>query len=521
MTVRNKLYSFIQTAVTATLVASVILVGTSRVTKAQISGEVIDRFTSITQNSVSNMGAIGDTLWTGPLLYYTLEGTVNFFAPEGADSVLEGRGRLFSISVSPDTVVAGLGYNDDASGESVQTGLGFHTTTDGALSWNFIPLPLDDPDSTTILYGGRLIETVPVIVPQQSPPFDVTFSGSTIFSAGWASGIRRSRDFGESWERILLPPTTLRELRPNRSYDFVFDPRLDNNFLGFSVLIDRDGHVWAGTAGGINISRDALTAPADSISWARIWAGANVDRMLGNWVIKMRENPYDGRIWMTNWIAAQGERQGVVSTGDKGNTFTRYLEGERIYDLAFDGETIYASGDNGLFISRNNGQTWEQIGQIRSNNAIIKRSANYLSLAHTTERLWVGTTDGLASTSDKGLTWRITRVEYPLRGGNQLVPDGRDVSAYAYPNPYSPAIHEIVRIRFEAPASGLASVSLYDFGMNLIRELETDFQVTTGRKYEAVWDGTDSSGRKVGNGAVFYRISVGNDHATGKILVLE
>lgn len=521
MTLKSSPKSSTRSASLALVLSLTVLMTATRVSNAQISGEVIDRFTSITQNSISNMGALGDTLWTGPLLFYTLEGTVNFFAPEGADSVLEGRGRLFSISVSPDTVIAGLGYNDDATGESVQTGLGFHTTTDGALTWDFIPLPLDDPDSTTILYGGRLIETVPVIVPQQSPPFDVVQAGSTVIYAGWASGIRRTRDFGETWERILLPPTTLRELRPDRSYDFVFDPRLDNNFLGFSVLVDRDGHVWAGTAAGINISSNALTAPADSIGWLRIWAGNETDRMLGNWVIKMRENPYDGSVWMTNWIAAQGEQQGVVSTTDKGNTFTRYLEGERIYDIAFDGETIYASGDNGLFISRNNGQTWEQIRQIRSPNALIKRSANYLSLAHTTERLWVGTTDGLASTDDQGRTWRITRVEYPLEGGNQLEPDGRDVSTYAYPNPFSPAIHDIVRLRFEAPASGLASIHLYDFSMNLIRELETDFQVTTGRKYEAIWDGTDSSGRKVGNGAVFYRISVGSDHTTGKILVLE
>jgi hypothetical protein len=488
---------------------------------AQVTGEVIDRFTSITQNSISNMGASGDTLWTGPLLFYTHEGTVNFFAPVGADSVLEGRGRLFSISVSADTVIAGLGYNDEVSDGTVQTGLGFHITTDAGINWDFIPLPLDDPDSDSILYGGQLIEAVPIIVPQQSPPFDVTHKGLVIFSAGWASGLRRSTDFGQTWERIILPPATLRVLNPERNHNFVFDPRLDNNFLGFSVLIDRDGYLWTGTAGGINISSNALTAPADSIRWVRSWAGTDADRMLGNWVIKMRENPHDGRVWLTNWIAAAGERQGLVSTGNRGETFSRYLQGERIYDIAFDGEIIYASGDNGLFISRNNGRTWDQITQIRSANALIKRSANYLSLARTTSRVWAGTTDGLAWSDDQGQTWRIVRVEYPLRGGNQLDPEGRDVSSYAYPNPYSPVIHDIVRIRFEAPATGSATIRLYDFGMNLIRELETDFQVNSGRKYESIWDGTDASGRKVNNGAVFYRISVGDNHSTGKILVLE
>lgn len=488
---------------------------------AQISGEVIDRYTSISQNSISNMGALGDTLWTGPLLFRNIDGGFDFIAPEGADSVLEGRGRLFSISLSPDTVVAGLGYNDEVGDESVQTGMGFHTSTDGGLSWDFIPLALDHPDSTTLFYGGQNIETVPVIVPQQSPPFDVVFRGSTIFYAAWASGIRRSRDFGETWERVLLPAADLRELLPSRTYNFVFDPRLDNNFLGFSVMIDRDGHVWAGTAGGINISADAMTAGIDNISWRRVWSGPESDRMLGNWVIKMRENPHDGRVWMTNWIASQGEQQGIVSTDDKGQTFSRYLDGERIYDIAFDGTIIYASGDNGLFISRNNGDTWELHGQIRSANAIIKRSANYLSMASTTQRLWIGTTDGLASTDDQGQTWRITRVEYPLRDGNQVDPDGRNVSSYAYPNPFSPNLHEIVRIRFEAPATGRASVTLYDYGMNLIRKLDEDIMVAAGRNYEAIWDGTDGSGRKVANGAVFYRVSVGGEHTNGKILVLE
>jgi hypothetical protein len=499
---------------------SMILICTG-ISHAQITGEVIDRFASISQNSISNMGALGDTLWTGPLLYHNIEGSPEFYAPVGADSVTEGRGRLFSISLSPDTVIAGLGYNDDSSGESVQTGLGFHTSADGGLTWGFIPMYLDDPDAAFITYGGQEIETVPVIVPQQSPPFDVVHQGSTIIYAAWASGFRRSLDFGESWERILMPPTSLRELSPERSYDFVFDPRLDNNFLGFSVMIDQDGYLWAGSAGGINISSDALTASIDSISWMRSWSGPEPGRMLGDWIIKIRENPYDGRVWMTNWIANQGEQQGVVSTDDKARTFSRYLEGERIYDLAFDGPTIYASGDNGLFISRNNGETWEQIGQIRSANAIIKRSANYLSMAHTSQRLWVGTTDGLASTNDQGQTWRITRVEYPLSGGNQTAPESRDVSSYAYPNPYSPNLHDIIRIRFEAPATGTASITLYDFSMNLIRKLEQDFFVAEGLNYEAIWDGTDGEGRKVSNGAVFYRISIDGEHTTGKILVLE
>lgn len=491
-------------------------------TSAQITGPLPpDSFNSLSQNSVSNMGAFGDTLWVGPLLMRNIRNDINFVFPENADSIAAGRGRLFSIDLAADTVFVGLGFNDMLAGASVQTGLGFHTSVDGGETWDYIPQPLDDPDDTIFMYGGRQLEALPVIVPQQSPPFNVTFRGSTVFFAGWASGIRRSRDFGQTWERILLPPTGVNLLRPQDNVDFLFDPRTDNNFLGFSVMIDSQNRVWAGTASGINISDDAMTAPTDSISWRNNRRGSSPNSLLGNWIIRIKENPHDNGVWMTNWISAQGDEQGLVATHDGGFTYTRHLTGERLYDIAFDGETIYASGDNGLFISPDNGATWNQIRQISTPNTFIKESANYLSLAKTTDRLWVGTSDGLASTADGGETWQITRVNFPLQGGNQFFPDARTVNAYAYPNPFSPRVHQITRIKFEAPADGNATIRLYDFGMNLIRELDRNVPVTSGQTYEAVWDGTDAAGRLTANGPVFYVIRAGGSEARGKILVLE
>lgn len=490
---------------------------------AQITGPTPpETFNSISQNSVSNMGALGDSLWVGPLMMLNVRNSLDFTFPERADSIAAGPGRLFSIALAPDTVFAGLGFNFVSGGSSVQTGLGFHVSTDGGLNWAYIPPPLDNPDQTFITYGNQQIQTVPVIVPQQSPPYNVDFRGETVFFAGWASGIRRSMDFGETWERLLLPPRDASILAPGNTYNFVFDPRLDNNFLGFSVMIDRDGNVWAGTAGGLNISDNALTAPANQVRWNKKRRTGLSDGLLGNWIIRIRENNFDGGVWMTNWIADSGtDQQGVVVTYDLGQSFQQHLVGEQIYDLTFEGERIYAAGTNGLFISPDNGQSWNQIRQISTPNGFIKASANYLSLAKTTDRVWVGTTDGLASTDDGGETWQLTRVNFPLQGGNQFVPDARDVRSYAYPNPFSRRVHELVRIKFEAPRSGNASIRLYDFGMNLIRELDAGVPVTRGETYEAVWDGTDGGGRIVANGPVFYIISAGGSDITGKILVLD
>jgi len=489
---------------------------------AQITGPTLpESFRSLSQNSVSNMGAYGDSLWVGPLMMLNIRNDIDFLFQEGADSIASGKGRMFSIALAADTIFAGLGFNDQQAAGSPQTGFGFHTSTDGGITWKYIPPPLDNQNENTFLYGGQNLQSIPIIVPQQSPPFDVTFKGETVFFAGWASGIRRSLDFGETWQRILLPPSGINQLRPEDNYDFVFDPRLDNNFLGFSVMIDHENNVWAGTAGGVNISPNAMTAPTDSIRWRNSRRTSSSTSLLGNWVIRINQNPFDNTVWMTNWIATAGDRQGLVSTTDGGLTFSHHLVGERIYDVEFDGNVIYAAGDNGLFISPNNGTTWNQIRQISNPNTFIKASANYLSLAKTTDRIWVGTTDGLASSDDQGATWQITRVNFPLRGGNQFFPEARNVNAYAYPNPFSPQVHEVVRIKFEAPTSGNASIRLYDFGMNLIRELDVNFPVTAGQTYEAVWDGTDGFGRLVANGAVFYVIRTGNRDVRGKILVLE
>ncbi|MCH8556521.1 MAG: hypothetical protein LAT84_01805 [Balneolia bacterium] len=494
----------------------------TQVSEAQITGPTPpETFNSISQNSVSNMGALGDSLWVGPLLMLNINNDIDFIFPENADSVAAGPGRMFSIALAPDTVVAGLGFNFVSAGTSVQTGLGLHISTDGGVNWDYIAQPLDDENQTSISYGGQQIESIPVIVPQQSPPYNVDFRGDTIFMAAWASGIRRSSDFGETWERILLPPRDVSELRPENTYNFLFDPRLDNNFLGFSVMIDSDGFVWAGTAGGINISEDALTAPADQISWSKKRRTGQNDGLLGSWIIRIRENPFDNGVWLTNWIAEDGDQQGIVVSYDKGESFTQHLRGEQIYDIAFEGERIYAAGTNGLFISNDNGTSWNQIRQIRTPNGFIKATADYLSLATTTDRLWVGTTDGLASTADGGETWQLTRVNFPLEGGNQFSPDARSVNAYAYPNPFSQRAHEIVRIKFEAPSTGNASIRLYDFSMNLIRELDAGIPVTGGQNYEAVWDGTDGGGRLVANGPVFYVINVGGSEVRGKILVLD
>lgn len=494
---------------------------------AQIVGPVPSPFESIEQNSVSNMAALGDTLWIGPGLNRTVGNNQQWYFPEGAEKITSDKGRVFSLALAPDTIWVGLGYNAQTGSGSVQSGLGYHYSTNGGDTWNYVENPNEEADDTSFVYGGATYAKLPVTAQEQSPPFDMALKSNTIFSANWALGLVRSRDFGQSWQRIILPPQQADSLVPEKEYTFTadganrYDPRYDQNLLGFSVLIDNRGTVWCGTAGGLNISQNALTAPTDSIRWQHIQFDGSNNGLLGNWIITLKQQPATGDIWMTNWAAGLGENEGfgIVRTADSGQTFDRYLQGKRINDIDFKDGIIWAAGDNGLFKSSDNGNNWTRLPRLESPNTFIKESATYYSIAATTGRLWVGTSDGLASTPDNGQHWQITRVNFPLNGKNHYQQDAPPVDAYAYPNPFSPRRHDVVRIKYEVQKAGNVTIRLFDFGMNLIRKLDSG--TYSAGTYEAVWDGRDWQGHQVANGPVFYQIDTPGNTIRGKILVID
>lgn len=495
--------------------------------QAQVFGPVPSTYASIKQNSVSNMAAIGDTLWIGPGLNRTIGNGDEWYFPEKAEKIVNEQARVFSIALAPDTIWAGLGYNASTPDGSVQAGMGYYYSTDGGGNWQYIEHPSEEESDTTFIYGGETYKKLPVTTQEQTPPFEIDTEGDTIFSANWALGILRSQDFGKTWERLILPPLQADRLVPENTYSFTgnseerYDPRYDQNLLGFSVLVDNNGRVWCGTAGGLNISLNALSAPADSIKWEHIRADDSENGLMGNWIITIRQNPQNNDIWMTNWKGGldDNEQFGVVRTTDGGKTFDHFLQGKRINDIGFKNGIIYAAGDDGLFASDNGGSNWKKISPIETDNNFIKESASFYSLASTTERLWVGTSDGLASTSNNGQSWDITRVNFPLDGSNQYQQDAPDVEAYAYPNPFSPRRHDNVRIKFEVKQAGSVTIRLFDYGMNLVKQIDAG-NYSPGT-YEAIWDGTSQTGNQIGNGVVLYQIKTPDATIRGKLLVID
>jgi len=514
---------------------------------AQFTGKVSSPFSTIRQNSTSNMETFGDTLWVGPGMNRRIESEGEWFVPVNADSVFEGRGRVFSLSLAQNKIFAGLGFTLTSDDESVQTAQGYYLSENGGSDWEFIEFPLDEqPDEsvcdpnqsgfqagcdTTFVYGGVEYSRIRILVPQQSPPFEVDFKEDIFMSVNWASGLLRSSDAGQTWDRIILPPSTETELTPDRTFMWRseadgelinrYDPRFDNNLLGFGLLIDDNDRVWVGTAGGLNVSENALTASTDSITWRRTAFDGSENGLIGNWIIKIRQQPGTNRVWMTNWSSDpdNADNFGIVYTEDGGVTFKQFLNGRRINDIGFHNDTIFAAGDDGLFISNDDGQTWRRVNRVKSPNAFIRDNADFFSLAATNNRIYTGTSDGIASTADGGETWSIFRTDVPLRGGNIYQPEAPDVNTFAYPNPFSPNQHSVVRIKYEVPQAGNVKIRIFDFGMNLIRTVADD-NLASG-EYETTWDGVDQYGRNVSNGTYIYIVDTPGNRFDGKILLLD
>ena len=515
------------------------------------------------QNDVGVLEARGDSLFIGPCLDLTTDGGASFQQPAP-----EGRlcgdvpGRVFSLDGEGDVLVAGLGR--PAPG-GVSAAVGFLLSRNGGETFTFQEPQLDAGTEDTVRYGVNVLPALPVVVPQESPPTAVDYVDSTgaVWVAGRASGLRRSLDGGETFERLVLPPDSLGVISPLQLYAFPLRPKRGEAGAGFfnhivsSVLVDETGTVWAGTSAGVNRSRprDVFTFETpDTTFTERAWrrfgfdntspdANADADPELdddfgdglsGNFVPLLREQPLDharNPVWMsTRTTQFQAEERGATFTRDGGATFHQTLLGEEIDDFAFRGDTVYAASPRGLFISEGPTESggdvtyeWRLVqdfpGAELPEAAIAKRR-KVLSVATTEAALWAGTEDGLLRSTDGGATWTAFRTRVPTdpESPTEAVPQ---TETYAYPNPFSPvaAPAGVVRIVTEAESGARATVRVYDFAMDVVRELAGDCGAR-GR-CEIVWDGTGAGGGRVANGVYFYEIEAGGETSRGKIMVLE
>ena len=87
----------------------------------------------------------------------------------------------------------------------------------------------------------------------------------------------------------------------------------------------------------------------------------------------------------------------------------------------------------------------------------------------------------------------------------------------AYPNPFNPSTH----IDFALAAESSARLVVYDVLGRTVRTLVRADEALPAGFYSVTWDGRDASGRPVGNGLYFYRLTTAVFSRTGKMMMLK
>lgn len=468
-------------------------------------------------NSISHISVNGTTLWagTGKGLARSFNGGRSWesfrLTPEFASL------GIFSVDTHGDTTWAATGFTKDVNGDGVQTGTGYAYSLDNGATWTHRGQPLDGIGDSIVMYGINRINFLPIVVPEQNVTFDVDVTDSVVWITSWSSGLRKSTDLGQTWQRIVLPNRGRNSISPSDSLGtYSMDPRTDNNFLAFSVFAQTDSLIWAGTAGGINKSTDA------GLSWSKYTTLNQQSHILGNWVIAIKGQQLDSvyRLWCTNWKADldPNEQYGVSYSDDGGRIWTNLLIGTKAYDFAFKGPITYVASDDGVYRTSDGGRSWNLSGTIidRTTGQRIA-TTSFFAVGVIGDTVYCGSGDGLAKTIDNsthtfGETWEIERA-YQSVGG---------ATTYAYPNPFSPA-QEVVRFHYSTggiPAT--VTIEVFDFGMNRVRTIVKDAQRSGTQEYDEIWNGQDDKGNQVTNGVYFYRVIVNNaDPTWGKVMVLE
>ncbi|PIO47184.1 MAG: hypothetical protein CMR00_11780 [[Chlorobium] sp. 445] len=430
-----------------------------------------------------------------------------------------------SLDVRDRQIWASTSRLTEADGRRFPTGDGLMFSNDGGQTWRDLPQPLDRPTDSLEQYGINMLRALPITVPQQNVIYDIAIGrrDSTVWIATWSGGIRRTRNNGQSWQRIVLPPTGRQRIAPTDTLTFRLEPRRgtqgDLVFLGFSVLQASDGAVWVGTVDGVCRTDDPDALYPSWVKYNRTFGGLS-----GNWIIAIREQAATARlaraIWTASWRGESNQETfGVSWTRDNGETWQTALLGERIYDFAFRGDSVFAVGTNGLFISPDGGNTWLNRRNLRDADnprKFIQAQAEFYALLYepfaAAGRLWLGSEDGTALSNDGGNRWTIFRAEIAV---------DEKTKTYAYPNPFAPRIDGNVRIRYQLPRAASVTIRIFDFAMNPVRTLIQNEMRRAGED-EDVWNGRTDTGARVANGVYFYSVEVaGEAPLRGKILVLE
>ena len=481
----------------------------------------------ISSNSVSDIITIGDTIWvgTGQGVSYSTDNGNNW--TNFTNDKTFGTESISAIGYYDGIFWAATALDTNTSQGVMPRGGGLRYTSNGGLNWNYLLEPLDNKNDTIVTYGNNKLRALPVTVPINNLIYDIAFTPGTIWIATFAGGLRKSTDMGKTWQRVVLPPDYLDEVKPSDTLHFCMQPVSGSfcsennlNYRVFSVIATNDSTLYVGTADGINKSTD------NGISWVKFTNTNETNPISGNFIVALGYQKYNNMIWAASWPAeGANEFYAVSFTNDGGADWKTSLSGEKVHNFGTMNNQVIAASDDGAFRTSDNGANWILPNSIvDESTGLTLNTAAFYAAGFQNNYVWLGSGEGLArldevSGSMWSGNWNLYFASRPLTSASD---------SYAYPNPFNPNT-DILKIKYDIKGSSEpVTIRIFDFGMHYVR---TIIQNTSRGNVHSVdqsggvidyWDGKDADGKTVPNGVYFYRIDADSQSPIyGKILVIH
>ena len=307
----------------------------------------------------------------------------------------------------------------------------------------------------------------------------LAFAGSSLFAGTSTGGIFRSTDNGSNWVEV------------NNGLSVLFINTLavsgSNIFAGARLSVTGGG-VFLSTNNGDNWTYVGLTdyeVYSLAISGNNIFAGTDNGVYLSsdngsNWTEVnsglTESDVYSLKFSNSNLYA--GTPNGLFYSSDNGSNWTNMnsstLDNISIRSIAIHQVNIIVGSDGwGVYVSTNNGSTWEE------NDAGLPNSfATIYALTTSSTKIYAGTQNGGAW--ERPLTDYVTDVEKT----SDILPQKFNL-AQNYPNPFNPS----TKIGYSIPEASFVQLKIYDILGNEVASLVNQEQ--TAGVYRADFKAND------------------------------
>jgi hypothetical protein len=250
-------------------------------------------------------------------------------------------------------------------------------------------------------------------------PRRMALADTVVWAACAEGGLIRSFDGGENWENVFADTSARRRFEEEAlQYEDVFISLAIDTSTADTTL------VWAGTRNGIYEFVYTTSDSADTVIqhlYEEVEGGSGVALPAGPAaIVSIEVQHYDSRtvVWAGAYHEVAADPYPVkwpvtYRSTDGGKTWIGSLENIQARDFAFSDSIAWVATHEGLKRSTDGGETWDtfEIVDSASKELIIPSQFTSVCVVETgtDKTIFAGTIDGLARSTDDGVTWEVTK----------------------------------------------------------------------------------------------------------------